>query len=413
MPTLICPDVLVDGTGAEAKRNACVVIEQERIAFVGTRQELDAAYSDRSDWHEIDGAGASLIPGLIDGHAHLTIENTDEASYPGIDAPREAIALYTLQAAREAMAAGITTLGDTGSIGDVLLYVRDTINQGTTVGPRILAAGPAITTTAGHGHYLGIEELADNADQIKVAIRKLVFRGVDFIKIMATGGASDPPTNRFRAQYSEEEMRVAVEDAHRLRKRIVAHVNPTEGIINSVRAGVDALAHCNWLGPEGQGTVHYVPEVAQEAGDKGIFVDLNVFATLVPIAERDGKVTGWEGPGEVNYRFDLIRDMERRGCKSYFSSDHMGRNIASWPERLVQAQHTLKLDPVEVIFRVTGRAAEGMWLQDEIGTIEAGKAADVVLLNGDVADRIESLTDVRAVMRNGRVVVQEGRWVQL
>lgn len=412
MPTLVCPDVLVDGTGSDARRNACVVIEDERIAFAGSRRELDAAYPDRSGWEEIDGAGASLIPGLIDGHAHLTLENLDYTSYPRISAPREAIVLYTLQAAREAMAAGITTLGDTGSVGDSLLYVRDAINQGTVVGPRILAAGPAITTTAGHGHYLGIEELADNADQIKVAIRKLVYRGVDFIKIMATGGASDPPTNRYRAQYSEEEMRVAVEDAHRLRKRIVAHVNPTEGIVNSVRAGVDALAHCNWLGSE-EGTVEYVPEVAQEAGEKGIFVDLNVFATLLPIAERDGKVLGWEGPGEVNYRFDLIRDMERRGCKSYFSSDHLGRNIANWPQRLVQARHTLKLDPVEVIFRATGRAAEGMWLQDEIGTIESGKVADLVLLDGDVADRIESLTDVRAVMRSGRVVAREGEWMRV
>ena len=412
MPTLICPDVLVDGTGNEARRNACVVIEDERISFVGSRQELDAAFPNRSDWDEIDGAGASLIPGLIDGHAHLTIENAGDPSYPGIDAPREAVVLYTLQAAREAMAAGITTLADCGSIGDSLLFVRDSINQGITVGPRILAAGPSITTTAGHGHYLGIEELADNADQIKVAIRKLVFRGVDFIKIMATGGASDPPTNRYRAQYSEEEMRVAVEDAHRLRKRVVAHVNPTEGIVNSVRAGVDALAHCNWLGSE-EGTVEYVPEVAQEAGEKGIFVDLNIFATLVPIAERDGAVSGWEGPGEVNYRFDLIRDMERRGCKAYFSSDHMGRNIANWPQRLVQARHRLALDPVEVIFRVTGRAAEGMWLQDEIGTIETGKAADLVLLDGDVADRIEALTDVRAVVRNGREVVQEGEWVRV
>ena len=412
MPTLICPDVLVDGTGGEARRHACVVVDDERISFVGSRQELDAAYPDRAGWEEIDGAGASLIPGLIDGHAHLTLESTDYTSYPRTSPPPEEIVLYTLQAAREAMAAGITTLGDTGSVGDTLLFVRDAINQGTVVGPRILAAGPAITTTAGHGHYLGIEELADNADQIKVAIRKLVYRGVDFIKIMATGGASDPPTNRYRAQYSEEEMRVAVEDAHRLRKRVVAHVNPTEGIVNSVRAGVDALAHCNWLGSE-EGTVEYVPEVAQEAGEKGIFVDLNVSATLVPIAERDGKVLGWEGPGEVNYRFDLIRDMERRGCKSYFSSDHMGRKIATWPERLVQARHTLKMDPVEVIFRVTGRAAEGMWLQDEIGTIETGKVADLALLNGDVADRIESLTDVRAVMRSGRVVVREGNWVQL
>ena len=412
MPTLISPDVLVDGTGGEARRNACVVIEEERIAFAGTRQELDSAFPDRSGWDEIDGAGASLIPGMIDGHAHLTIENIDDTSYPGVDAPREAIVLYTLQAAREAMAAGLTTLADCGSIGDTLLFVRDSINQGLAVGPRILAAGPSVTTTAGHGHYLGIEELADNADQIKIAIRKLVFRGVDFIKIMATGGASDPPTNRYREQYSEEEMRVAVEDAHRLRKRVVAHVNATEGIVNSVRAGVDALAHCNWLGPE-EGSVVYIPEVAQEAGEKGIFVDLNVFATLVPIAGRDGIVSGWEGPGEVKYRFDLIRDMERRGCKSYFSSDHMGRNIANFPQRLVEARHTLKMDPEEVIFRVTGRAAEGMWLQHEIGTIEAGKVADVVLLNGDVADRIEALTDVRAVVRSGRVVVQEGEWVQL
>ena len=412
MPTLICPDVLIDGTGVEAQRNACVVIEDERIVFVGTRQELDSAFPHRSGWEEIDGAGASLIPGMIDGHAHLTIVHGDDPAYPGVDAPREAIALYTLQAARAAMAAGLTTLADCGSIGDVLLFVRDAINQGGAVGPRILAAGPSVTTTAGHGHYLGIEELADNADQIKIAIRKLVFRGVDFIKIMATGGASDPPTNRYRAQYSEEEMRVAVDDAHRLRKRVVAHVNATEGIVNSVRAGVDALAHCNWLGSE-EGSVVYIPEVAQEAGEKGIFVDLNVFATLPRIADRDGTVTGWEGPDPVEHRFDLIRDMERRGCKSYFSSDHLGMDIATFPEKLVAACHTLKLDPVEVIFRVTGRAAEGMWLQDEVGTIEAGKVADLVLLNGDVAGRIEALCDVRGVMRGGHLVVQEGNWVQL
>ena len=170
---------------------------------------------------------------------------------------------------------------------------------------------------------------------------------------------------------------------------------------------MDALAHCNWLGSE-EGTVEYVPEIAQEAGEKSIFVDLNVFGTLSPIAERDGKVSGWEGPGEVRYRFDLIRDMERRGCKAYFSSDHLGRNIANWPQGLVEARHTLRMDPVEVIFRASGRAAEGMWLQDEIGTIETGKTADVVLLNGDVADRIEALTDVRAVMRSGREVVRDG-----
>ena len=140
---------------------------------------------------------------------------------------------------------------------------------------------------------------------------------------------------------------------------------------------------------------------------------LNVFATLPRIADRDGTVTGWEGPDPVEHRFDLIRDMERRGCKSYFSSDHLGMDIATFPEKLVAACHTLKLDPVEVIFRVTGRAAEGMWLQDEVGTIEAGKVADLVLLNGDVAGRIEALCDVRGVMRSGRLVVQEGNWVQL
>jgi len=101
MPTLMCPDVLVDGTGGEARRNACVVIEDERIAFVGSRHELDAAYPDRSDWDELDGAGSSLIPGMIDGHAHLTLENLEYGSDPRSSPPQEAIVLYTLQAARE------------------------------------------------------------------------------------------------------------------------------------------------------------------------------------------------------------------------------------------------------------------------------------------------------------------------
>jgi len=388
----------------------CVVVEGDTIIFVGTQQEWEQSHPRTPSYTELDAQGATLLPGLIDGHCHLTLDAAGDPAWPGYDGPREQLVLFALHSAQQALAAGITTLADAGCVADVSLQVRDAIARGCAIGPRILAAGRAITTTAGHGDYLNIGELADNADELKTAVRTWVKRGADFIKIMATGGFTDPATNRRRAQYSAAEMRAGTEDAHRLGKRVVAHVNATEGIINSVEAGVDALAHCNWLG-SAEGTIEYLPEVAAAAGRKGISIDLNIFGALRPFATTsDGNAQDWSTPGAPQCRWHLVVDMEKRGCKAYFTSDHMGKAIAEFPAKLVEACETLKLDPVDVVFRATGRAAEGLWLKD-VGTIAVGKKADLLLVDGNLAQDISALLHVRAVLRSGRVIVRDGRWL--
>jgi imidazolonepropionase-like amidohydrolase len=403
MTTLIRAGRLIDGTGAPAREGAAVVVKGDCIAFVGLEAEARQAFPDAE---EVDARDGTVIPGLIDGHCHVVWANRElDPRAPGY---RDRLAIWAAGAAQAALAVGITTIADCGAPEDSSLHLRDAIEAGHVVGSRVVACGPSLTTTAGHGDYLGIAALADNADELRTQTRRWIRAGIDFVKIMASGGSADPPSNRRRAQYSVDELAPAVADAHRLRKRVVAHCNATEGIRNAVEAGVDVIAHCNWLGCE-EGVVEYDDAVARRMGAQGTMVDLNG-GGLGQLLPGEGTTRGWHVAELPKRRWDIIDHMRREhGVRVYLTTDAIGPKIAGLTNVLTRFARETGVGAVEVVQMATQLPAIGVGVADRVGTVEVGKLADLVVLGGDPIADPAAFGRARLVIKAGRVVAVEGR----
>src|SRR5687768_13754486 len=262
---------LITGLTGEAElvQDAAVLIRDGRILAAGPAPELLAAAP--PDTRTVDYPDGTILPGLIDAHVHLTFRR-GETSVEHVHRVSEHQALLRgVQVSRQILAAGVTTVRDCASRGLTGQSLRDGVRDGLIAGPRILVSGPPVTTTSGHLWALGYE--SDTADQGRSAVRRLVKEGVDFIKVCATGGGMTPGSVVGRAQYSVEDLRAIVEDAHRLERPIAAHVHGTEGIACAVEAGVDTLEHVSWLDPSGHGHA-FDERVAKQMADKHIFTNI-------------------------------------------------------------------------------------------------------------------------------------------
>jgi len=404
--TLITCSRLIDGTGGPAQGDTAVLVAGGRIVAVGTRSSLAHHPADRECDH-IDAVGHTLLPGLIDGHVHVAWRSasTSDASWSRVWGDRELLMAWAAGASHAALLAGVTTLRDCGAPHGVSIALRNAISEGLLTGPRLLACGPCITTTAGHGEFLGVT--ADSADELRRRVREVCRDGADFIKIMATGGSMDPDTNRVRAQYTEAELRAAIDDAHRLNRPVVCHVNATEGIRFAVAAQVDTVAHCNWLGLV-EGTIEYDAAVAEQMVQQGTWIDLNIAAGLKPFSEGDGRAQDWSAPGAPRNRWELLGDLRRRGVAVYLTTDNSGPDVAQFPQLLLKACEAFDLPVHELIWRATGLTAQAIGLGNHLGTIQEGRTADLLLVDGDLASDPAALLRVRSVYQAGRLVVRDG-----
>ncbi|MBM3190678.1 MAG: amidohydrolase family protein, partial [Chloroflexi bacterium] len=224
--------------------------------------------------------------------------------------------------------------------------------------------------------------------------------------IMASGGSTHgAKTNRRRAQYSVEELRAAVEDAHRLNKRVVCHVNATEAMRNCIEAGVDVVEHCNWLGV-GEGTIEYDEATARLGGQKGIYAGTNGPGPFIPLSQcPDGCAQDW---GEMT-RWDLLRRMQDAGMRIYFNTDAIGQGYDAFPKLMQRMVDEGKAGAMEALEMGTRIAAEAMGLQDRIGTLEPGKLADLLFLPANPLADMSAVTRPLAVVKEGRVVVRDGQ----
>lgn len=396
---------LIDGTGRPAIDDGAVLLAGGRIVSVGRAADVRAtADAQGLAPRRVDG---TLLPGLIDGHAHVALGWDAHPGWQAANQDRDLLMTWTIAGAQAALAAGVTTLRDCGAPGGITLKLKRALADATVLGPRLLACGPAITTTAGHGEFIGVT--ADTADELRKTIRELCREGADHIKIMASGGSMDPETNRRRAQYSEDEMRVAIEDAHRLGRPVVAHANATESIRRAVAAGVDVVAHCNWLGLE-HGTIEYDPAVAETMAKNSIAVDLNIEGGSRPYTSVDGWAQDWSAPGAPQNRWDLMADMRRRGVRIFFTSDHFGPALARFPQILARAATLFGMAAEELVWRASGLPAESIGLGEETGTLQPGRSADVLIVDGDLTADVAALQQVRGVYLRGQEVVRDG-WI--
>ncbi|MBM7786710.1 amidohydrolase family protein [Tenggerimyces flavus] len=392
-PLLLLAGVLVDGTGGPPLRDAAVLVADGRIAAVGPRSDVPAAGAEVLDFH-----AHTVIPGLIDGHVHLAWGLANDQAWQAIAGSTAQYSAWALAAVQAAVDVGVTTVRDCGAPEGVTLELRDLVATGVVLASRVLAVGPCLTTTGGHGDFLGVT--ADSADELRLAIRSLAARRPDAIKVMATGGSMDPHTNRRRAQYTVDELRAVVDEADRFGLHVVAHANATEGIRRSVEAGVRTIAHCNFLATAA-GRLDVDPAVVASMLEQGTYVDLNLGAATAPLTRRDARD---HDPSDVPAdRWELLRGAGLAD-RVYFSSDGFGPGIAGFPAQLVSVGQHWRLPAEELVWRVTGLAADALEVSDSYGRLSPGLAADLVVLDGDLTADLGALTRVTTVLTAGRRV---------
>lgn len=368
-----------DGESAGV-REATVVVDGAAIAAIGR---------DTGAGRSIDLSGCTAIPGLIEGHAHLCFNAAAgwRATYDA-DSPARMLLRMAGQG-RAMLGAGITTVRDLGAPTSLAVELRDAVAAGLVAGPEILVSGAPITTTGGHCHFMGGE--ADGELEVRKAVRERVKAGCDWIKVMATGGNMTRGSNTLAAQYTVEELRACVEEAHRLRKRVAAHCHGTAGIRAAVEAGVDMLEHCSFTG---RGTIDFDAGVVNAIAAKGIVV-----SPTVSVGYRL-----WADDGLRERRAFVLKEIFAAGCPVLMSTDCGIPNVphTALAGGMQVLAELAELSPVAALKLATSGAAVLLALRDR-GVLAEGKRADILVVEGDPTTDLRALERVRLVVRGGEL----------
>lgn len=379
-----------DGEAERTGGRPCTIrIEGGRIAAIGDDPSLaDGARC-------IDpGPDSVAIPGLIDAHVHLTLDPAIKDAAEQARRDPDVVAGEAEGFAAGMVRAGITTARDLGGgPAHVELRLRDRIASGEIPGPRLLCAGQPLTSRGGHCHFWGGEVEGD--EEARAFVRGQRDAGVDWVKVMATGGVLTKGTRTEQAQFPQEVLDAICDEASRAERRVAAHCHGTEGIRRAARAGVGSIEHCSWVGAKGFGS-DLDPEAAKRIGERGIAVSPTVNAGWRRFMERDGQES--EFSVQMRAAFEALRSA---GARLIASTDAGIPNVrhADLPKALPVFAHFAGLSPVEVLRSATSQAADALDL--ETGRLRPGLAADVLVVGGDPLGDLSALLEPRAVVARG------------
>jgi imidazolonepropionase-like amidohydrolase len=389
---LISAEALIDGTGAPSARPGAVLIEGESIRAVGPGIDAPA------DVTRLDFPGATITPGLIDCHVHLSDAGLPDASVQDRD-PSGLRMLRMADHARRTLAAGFTTVRDVGGRDHLEFALRRAAREGLIRTPRLVLAGKIVSmTTAGATSWLGMYRQADGAGEVIKAVREQVAAGADVIKIMATGAVLAPGHERpTSAQFTRAELKAAVETAHGLGLRVAAHAHGVEGIARAVEAGVDTIEHGTHL--------HEDPAVAKEMAARGIF--------LVPTLKALARIADPDGPGVPEDMRAKAHDRRSDRDRTFRLALELGVPIAMGTDAAtpfnrhgenaqeLELMVSLGMSPLAAIAASSGAGALAIG-RDDVGVLAPGKLADLVVWDRDPAE------DIRVLQRTPRAVFLGG-----
>jgi imidazolonepropionase-like amidohydrolase len=395
---LIRAGLILCGDQLDPIPDGSLIVEEGRVVEV-RKQAVRGSFETVHDL-----AGKVVLPGLIDCHAHLQF--TPQADHEAgrncfaSDQRSGLLPLRALHHAELALAAGLTTIRDCGS--DLSLLDLRTAIQAGLPGPRVLVAGNPLTTTGGHCHWVGVR--ADSEEELRNETARLIEHGVDFIKVMASGGNMTAGSNPLQPQYSAAELAVVVAEAHRRGLRVVAHALNVEAIRNCVDAGVDSIDHCSWLLADG--TLRYDDALGARMAATGVRVGLTGSGIRRVLLEQ-----GDEGQRLLRAELDGTRRLLAAGVRVNVHSDAGVRftYFDRFDQSLGVMVAGLRVSPRHALRAVTAVAAEAVGLGDEIGTINVGKRADLLVLDADPTEDIRNIRFVHSVFRDGRRLVCRGR----
>jgi imidazolonepropionase-like amidohydrolase len=396
---------MFDGRGDTTVPNAVVIVESGRITAAGSGLPVPAGA------RVIDLGDATLLPGFIDAHVHLTGESSDDwyrAAVEGLRRPVAEKAIRSTEFARRTLMAGFTTVRNVGAEDYIDVGLRNSINAGIVAGPRMLVATQALGARGGHcdttgfpyllfGKEPGVAEgIASGADAFRDAVRFEIKYGADVIKVCATGGVLSLTDEVDTPQLTQAEMDAIVDEAHRLRKKTAAHAHGAEGAKVAIRAGIDSIEHGSFLDDEAlrmmkeRGT-YFVPTLmaGEYAGGR------KSTRTYPPEIAAKAKAA-------LESRSVAFRNALRMGVKIAFGTDSAvsphGRNAE---EFALLVEHGMT--PAAALRTATSAASTLLGIDRRTGTLEPGKDADVVAVPGDVLADIRATERVSFVMRAGKV----------
>ena len=368
------------GTGDLFPR-ASVLVSDGRIAAVGP----DVQAPDGASQH--DASGQFMMAGFIDAHTHLALASPLQRPDLQIET-----FYWAVHAARQKLATGVTTVRDIGGNSHADLALRDAIRRGQVPGPRMVAAGKFVVATGGHGHYWG--RVADGPDEVRKAVREQVKAGADFIKLMLSGGAAnvgERPTEHM--QFQPEEIKVAVLEATEAGRRVAAHAHPRKAVRAAAELGIWSIEHATGMDDAAIEAIlkNDVWVVPTQAVYRRIASNVDGHpAEVALIAQRvwEQKLPYLERAVEAGVKIGVGTD-----CCPYFPFDDFVSELVELQEVGMTAEQAL--------LAATRGNASLMGLEAEIGTIEPGKMADLVLLGGNPLESMQHARDVRKVIQGG------------
>lgn len=386
---------IIDGTGRPPLTDAWLAIAGGKVAAVG-QSKLD----DDTNAEVIDVSGQFVLPGLIDCHVHLALDGSPQGDLSG---SHGFTMLQMLRHAQESLKSGFTTLRDAGGRSHLEFELRKAIDAGLWCGPRLLLAGKLLSITSSGTEFIdGMYRESDGIEEVRKAAREQLKAGADFIKMMATGAVMAPGEDPRSTQYNVDEMRVAVEEAHKRGKYVAAHAHAAQGIANAIEAGVRTIEHGTFLSEN--------PRLMETMAAKKIF--------LVPTLKVFRDMTARESTGIPAW----MQEKARRICEIHSRSIEMaaknGVPIAMGTDACTPYNYhgdnavelSLMADcgmtAMQAIVAATSGAAAALGIDGLLGSLEPGKAADLIVVQRNPLDSLKHLSraNISLVMKDGIVV---------